>query len=112
MRVTVIAAGFDGGSPRRAVPAPARRAEPATAESSARMDSTGTSFERSTARPADPSPDADADRRVPEPAMASSHRRTDDGHIDLSREPARTARPARTIVFDDADDLDIPDFLK
>ena len=29
VRVTVIAAGFDGGTPRRAVPAPARRTEPA-----------------------------------------------------------------------------------
>ena len=32
--------------------------------------------------------------------------------IDVGREPAHAARPARTIVFDDADDLDIPDFLR
>ncbi len=35
-----------------------------------------------------------------------------DRSIDVGREPAHAARPARTIVFDDADDLDIPDFLK
>ena len=35
-----------------------------------------------------------------------------DRSIDLQREPAHAARPARTIVFDDADDLDVPDFLK
>src|SRR4249920_1898775 len=45
VRVTVIAAGFDGGTPRRAVPAPARKTEGADAP--ARADATGTSFERS-----------------------------------------------------------------
>jgi hypothetical protein len=50
--------------------------------------------------------------RVPEPALAGTHRaaerRTDP--IEVGREPA-PAR-SRTIVFDDNDDLDIPDFLK
>jgi cell division protein FtsZ len=104
VRVTVIAAGFDGGTPRRAVPTPARRAEPG--EAPARADATGTSFERSTDRPAE-RPD-----REPEPAMAAS-RPSGDRSIDLPREPAHAARPTRTIVFDDeGDDLDIPDFLK
>ena len=108
VRVTVIAAGFDGGTPRRAVPTPSRRAE--SGEAPARADATGTSFERSSDRPA-------ADRverteREPEPAMAGS-RTNGDRSIDLQREPAHAARPARTIVFDDeGDDLDIPDFLK
>jgi cell division protein FtsZ len=112
VRVTVIAAGFDGGTPRRAVPAPARRTEPAerTAEApqpETRADATGTSFERSTDRGA-----GGPGERVPEPALAGSHRaaerRTDP--IEVGREPA-PAR-SRTIVFDDNDDLDIPDFLK
>jgi len=108
VRVTVIAAGFDGGTPRRAVPTPSRRAE--SGEAPARADATGTSFERSSDRPA-------ADRverteREPEPVMAGS-RTNGDRSIDLQREPAHAARPARTIVFDDeGDDLDIPDFLK
>ena len=67
VRVTVIAAGFDGGTPRRAVPTPSRRAEPG--EAPARADATGTSFERSTDRPAE-RPD-----REPEPAMAGSRTR-------------------------------------
>ena len=104
VRVTVIAAGFDGGTPRRAVPTPSRRAEPG--EAPARADATGTSFERSTDRPAE-RPD-----REPEPAMAGS-RAPGERSIDLPREPAHAARPTRTIVFDDeGDDLDIPDFLK
>ncbi|HTE73183.1 MAG TPA: cell division protein FtsZ [Actinomycetes bacterium] len=113
VRVTVIAAGFDGGTPRRAVPAPARRTEPAAAATPApagRTDATGTTFERSGERP-------EGDR-VPEPAMAGAHRsahteptdhdRAADRSIELGREPARS----RTIVFDDNDDLDVPEFLR
>ena len=50
VRVTVIAAGFDGGTPRRAVPAPGRRTEPAASPTApapaGRSDATGTTFER------------------------------------------------------------------
>jgi cell division protein FtsZ len=100
VRVTVIAAGFDGGTPRRAVPTPARRTEPG--EATTRADATGTTFERSTDRP----------DREPEPAMAGS-RVAGERSIDLPREPVHAPRPTRTIVFDDeGDDLDIPDFLK
>jgi cell division protein FtsZ len=114
VRVTVIAAGFDGGTPRRAVPTPARRAEPG--DPPARVDSTGTTFERS----APAAPERPAERpedRVPEPALtggraSGEHRPAGEGRIDLDREPAHAARPARTIVFDDGDDLDIPEFLK
>ncbi len=99
VRVTVIAAGFDGGTPRKTVPMPARKGE------------TPEYVHSSTPTTAEVSSDATpaGEHRVPEPAMAGS--RTDRS-IDLQREPAHTARPARTIVFDDADDLDIPDFLK
>jgi hypothetical protein len=38
--------------------------------------------------------------------------RAEDRSIDLQRDPAPVSRPARTIVFDDGDDLDVPDFLK
>jgi cell division protein FtsZ len=87
VRVTVIAAGFDGGTmrprtaelPRRQstrAPAPAEREEPAAA-----ADSGPTS-----------EPDA---RETAEP-----------------RTPLRPQPPRRTIVFEDSDDLDVPDFLK
>jgi cell division protein FtsZ len=87
VRVTVIAAGFDGGTmrprtaelPRRQPtrsPAPAEREEPEhAAESSVATD-----------------PDA---REATEP-----------------RTPLRPQPPRRTIVFEDTDDLDVPDFLK
>jgi cell division protein FtsZ len=99
VRVTVIAAGFDGGTPRKTVPTPARKGE------------TPEFVHSSTPAPAVPADDArPVDERVPEPAMVGG--RPYDRSIDVGREPAHAARPARTIVFDDADDLDIPDFLK
>jgi cell division protein FtsZ len=87
VRVTVIAAGFDGGTmrprtaelPRRQptrAPAPAEREEP----------------ERTT--DAGPTPDP-GPREAVEP-----------------RPPLRPQPPRRTIVFEDNDDLDVPDFLK
>jgi cell division protein FtsZ len=87
VRVTVIAAGFDGGTmrprtaelPRRQPtrsPAPAEREEP----------------ERATDSGAATDPDA---REAAEP-----------------RTPLRPQPPRRTIVFEDTDDLDVPDFLK
>jgi cell division protein FtsZ len=118
VRVTVIAAGFDGGMPKRTAPTTARRPEVAAAAAA----QAGRPEDRQAGRPEDRAVPAsrrtdDADMpRVPEPAMASAN-----GHssqIDLNRErdreqaAARTPRPSRTIVFDDSDDLDVPDFLK
>jgi len=97
VRVTVIAAGFDGGTPRKTVPMPARKGE--TPE-----------FVHS-ATPVTPTGPGTTGDRLPEPAMAGA-RHSEPGHrIDLQRDPVPAARPTRTIVFDD-DDLDIPDFLK
>jgi hypothetical protein len=51
-----------------------------------------------------PAPPVRSPRRAPEPAP------------EPAREPARASSrptpPRRTIVFDDSDDLDVPDFLK
>ena len=106
VRVTVIAAGFDGGAPLhraddralgtvqgRSAPAPAPAA-PAPA-----------------ARPVDP---AGAGR-----AARAGHRRpttppwppsTPRPHVEPAR--AQQPPPPRTVTFDENDDLDVPDFLK
>jgi cell division protein FtsZ len=85
VRVTVIAAGFDGGTmrprtaelPRRQpTRAPAEREEPERATDSG------------------PAPDPES-KDAAEP-----------------RTPLRPQPPRRTIVFEDSDDLDVPDFLK
>jgi cell division protein FtsZ len=92
VRVTVIAAGFDGGAPRTRVFEPRRTQvrEPAVefTESEEEHEPVDLTVE-------EPAP-APAPARTPEPARASR----------------RSEPPRRTIVFDDADDLDVPDFLK
>jgi cell division protein FtsZ len=98
VRVTVIAAGFDGGTMR------ARSQEPRRAQIR------------------EPQPAPSAPTRAPAEDV-------DDDTVDLVsveepvhvrvQEPARAQQqsqrpqaPRRTIVFDDNDDLDVPDFLK
>jgi cell division protein FtsZ len=87
VRVTVIAAGFDGGQPGKP---------------------------RTTARKVDDVvvpelASASANEASAEPAAETAAETADDQYIEL---PERKA--PRTIVFDDstADDLDVPDFLK
>jgi cell division protein FtsZ len=110
VRVTVIAAGFDGGTPRStSSKAPQRRVEASTLGpaanrgAAARDDLPVTTPVRRPER---------EDTRIPEPAMASSNGHG--GYADLDRDQGapRGARPTRTIVFDDSDELDVPDFLK
>jgi cell division protein FtsZ len=89
VRVTVIAAGFDGGAPRTRAFEPRAAREP-KAEA---VETEPTKTERR------------VDLTVDEPVSARTATPT----------PARATRPEpprRTIVFDDADDLDVPDFLK
>jgi cell division protein FtsZ len=90
VRVTVIAAGFDGGAPRH------RSHEPRRAQ-------------------------------IREPQPAANGANGADATVDLvaaeepvvraesARQPLGASRPQpprRTIVFDDSDELDVPDFLK
>jgi len=87
VRVTVIAAGFDGGTP------PTRRSQPVT-----RKVADETPVAAAVATSQSPQ-DAPAIPVTPDPAT----------------EPKKPAPPARTVVFDDiegGDDLDVPDFLK
>jgi cell division protein FtsZ len=101
VRVTVIAAGFDGGAPKPAR-APARRiidtpksdalSEPLVIPAST-FRSDAPRIERTSDRPA-----ADAER-------------SSTGEAGTARREPIT--PRRTIVFEDeADELDVPDFLK
>jgi len=100
VRVTVIAAGFDGGAPLhradnralgtvqgRSAPAPAPAVRPATS----------------------PAP---VER--PEPAAPSSDDAVLTEHREAHVEPVRAQQPPppRTVTFDENDDLDVPDFLK
>ncbi len=83
VRVTVIAAGFDGGTP------PARRAQPVT-----KKIAEETPLAAAVAAKQSSSSDSAEIPVTPEP-------------------PKRPVQQPRTVVFDDTgDDLDVPDFLK
>ncbi|HET6966967.1 MAG TPA: cell division protein FtsZ [Ornithinibacter sp.] len=111
VRVTVIAAGFDGGAPlhradNRALgtiqgrPAPAPAAPPPAPAPDHRPV---------TAPPATPPAPAPVTPALEEPAVRTER-------TDVPVEPARPAPasppPPRTVTFDENDDLDVPDFLK
>jgi cell division protein FtsZ len=104
VRVTVIAAGFDGGGPvrrnderalgqisgstqRPASPAPAHTDQPSGGQPAPQVESP--------ARPGQPQSGA-ATPLQGAPGTESQH----------------TSVPPRTVTFDDGDDLDVPDFLK
>jgi cell division protein FtsZ len=95
VRVTVIAAGFDGGLPKQRKEAPAiirrteSRPEPAVVDVTDRED------------------DLDDDV-VP----AFARRATVETEPEPVRVAPRVETPRRKIVFEDTDDLDVPDFLK
>ena len=105
VRVTVIAAGFDGGGPvkrnegalgtiqsggRPATAAPAAGQAPAPRHESATPSGGGSAPSAPTFTPSVPAPG---------PAPASQ-----------PVQPSQT--PPRSVTFDDGDDLDVPDFLK
>ena len=100
VRVTVIAAGFEGGQPPRRQPGISRAADLRTHQ----------------ARPTPTSPE-------PEPASAVSHNHSSANHAAPAESPApalhpspvpltptRVTVPPRAHTFED--DLDVPDFLK
>ncbi len=110
VRVTVIAAGFDGGTPRRRDPAPGRRPEPVASSGRPNVAPAATATPRAAAG----SGAETVPSRPPAPAAADPggqpvSARRDPRPVD---EPPARPRPTRTIVFDDNDDLDVPDFLK
>jgi len=99
VRVTVIAAGFDGGAPQSRAHQP-RRAQIREPQMRETGPAGGVSAEA-----AEPDETVDlisaeepAHVRVQEPVRA--------------QQAPRQQAPRRTIVFDDNDDLDVPDFLK
>ena len=122
VRVTVIAAGFDGGGPvkrdddRALGQIAGSHGAPSRRRSSRGSRPTSRRRSRSAPRPAGPAPAGAAPSPQPpaqQPSRCSSSRRP-----RRSRRPSRpaqqepVARPPRTVTFDDNDDLDVPDFLK
>src|SRR4051794_33986368 len=88
VRVTVIAAGFDGGAPRH------------------RSHET----RRAPIREPQPSSPANGADATVDLVAAEEPVRADNGRQTFTA--SRPQPPRRTIVFDDSDELDVPDFLK
>ena len=120
MRVTVIAAGFDGGMPKKRDNGTVLRREPAPQVSQAEVRAAARGGEsrgeapQPTFRPSAPeaSPAEQPARPQPsrqaEPAPASNATRPGSPGQGAPAQPARQPRP---VQFDD-DELDVPDFLK
>ena len=99
VRVTVIAAGFDGGAPRARTQQDQRRA-PAREQQ--------VTYTPSASNEDEPEEDETVDLIAAEEPV----------HVRVQETPrttptaSRPQPPRRTIVFDDSDELDVPDFLK
>ena len=111
VRVTVIAAGFDGGAPRARAHDPRRAQirEPQAAAIAAEEEDDDdlvdlTATEEPVHVRVQEAPRSNELSRGPE-----TGRGADAGRGQPSQRPQA---PRRTIVFDDSDDLDVPDFLK
>jgi cell division protein FtsZ len=127
VRVTVIAAGFDGGTPQRrdndrAIGQIQGRA-PQPAQPEQRPGGHG---QGQAAQPAPGDQSAPAPGGAPAPAQSPPAPATQPAREpvrepvpsnrggDAPGKPAReeAGRPPRTVTFEDGDDLDVPDFLK
>jgi len=124
VRVTVIAAGFDGGMPKRRDNGTVLRREPApqqtqaeTREAARQVASqapAGQSFSSSTGSTAVSG--NGQDRPAPRQAQPASEQASPSGRprSDQPAQPSQSPQPPRQprrVQFDD-DDLDVPDFLK
>ncbi|KRC56688.1 MULTISPECIES: cell division protein FtsZ [unclassified Nocardioides] len=97
VRVTVIAAGFDGGLPQRRDAAAVRRPQQQAAPA-ARTTSSA---------PAQSAPAQSAPAREAAPTQSAPSRES----APAEPQPVGVRNPA-PLQFDDGDDLDVPDFLK
>jgi cell division protein FtsZ len=113
VRVTVIAAGFDGGMPKRAHEgASLRRTTPQQTQAETRAAAAAVSAQRR-----DDREDTKEREKVPAgPAQAHSGQPSQSSQSGHSGQSSGSGQPAahptaRPMQFDD-DDLDVPDFLK
>jgi cell division protein FtsZ len=123
VRVTVIAAGFDGGAPARraddrALGTIQGRPTPSGDVPVGQNGSSSHSPFGASGAPAAPPSEHVPGHGAPAPAQAAEPAPSDgdDSPVSTEREatPAEPVRtpPPRTVTFDENDDLDVPDFLK
>ena len=133
VRVTVIAAGFDGGTPAKrpdergigSIQGPSK-AQQAAAQAQAQQQSSPAQAapQRATApqngdaghRPVQAEPQRQPVQAAAVPPVARTaepvRQNGDAGVAHRGAEAEQRPAPPRTVTFDDGDDLDVPDFLK
>jgi cell division protein FtsZ len=126
VRVTVIAAGFDGGGPvRRGDDRALGQIAGSTGRQQSQEQPRQQSFQQQPVRsvpvqsqpaPRQPQPQPQQAQPQPQQAQPQPQQPQQPQPQSPAPEPARqqepVARPPRTVTFDDNDDLDVPDFLK
>ena len=108
VRVTVIAAGFDGGGPVKRGDDRALGTIQTGRSAATNGATNGSSTNGSHSAPAQPRPTVQPVREEPVPAGVPNGSSADGPRPAV--QPVQ--KPPHTVTFDDADDLDVPDFLK
>ena len=101
VRVTVIAAGFDGGAPARRADDRALGSVQGRSAPAAAAPVAAPAAQRQPAAPVNAAPEEGA--VMTEQAQAP---------VEPARPVQPVQAPPRTVTFDESDDLDVPDFLK
>jgi cell division protein FtsZ len=109
VRVTVIAAGFDGGMPKKRDNGTVLRREPVAQQSQAETRAAAALPSQSSVSQRTPAGNAPASRPTTGSPLTPS-RQPEPEHAGVSARSAAPRQP-RPVQFDD-DELDVPDFLK
>ena len=122
VRVTVIAAGFDGGTPAKrpdergigSIQGPSKTQQAAAAQQAQQGSSNHTPPQRQASVQPEPQRPATQAPAVPPvvPASEPVRQPVEASHGQRTPEAEQRPAPPRTVTFDDGDDLDVPDFLK
>ncbi|KRE41026.1 cell division protein FtsZ [Knoellia sp. Soil729] len=121
VRVTVIAAGFDGGTPAKrpdergigSIQGPSRTQQAASQQPQAQPAQGQQQGQGQGAqRPAQQASPAQAPAVAPVASAGEPARQPEAASSQRSPDSEQRPTPPRTVTFDDGDDLDVPDFLK
>ncbi len=120
VRVTVIAAGFDGGTPVKrpderhigSIQGPSKTQQAASQQASSAPAGQQAPQGQPAQRPAPQGEPAQAPAVPQVSPTGEPVRQAEAAPAQRSQESEQRPTPPRTVTFDDGDDLDVPDFLK
>jgi cell division protein FtsZ len=119
VRVTVIAAGFDGGTPAKrpdergigSIQGPSRTQQAATQQAQQSQPAQAPQGQGAQ-RPVQQGAPAQVPSVPPVVPSGEPSRQQEAAPSQRSQDSEQRPTPPRTVTFDDGDDLDVPDFLK